>query len=58
MVLYLIELRNKMRDLTSKSYSLNIDKEIIKSEQKSDPTSRDLYNLSQIQAHPFTETCV
>ena len=34
--------RNKMRDLTSQSYFIDIDKETIKSEQKSDPTFRDL----------------
>ena len=37
--------RNKMRDLISKSYSIDIDKETIKSEQKSDPIFRDLYNF-------------
>ena len=45
--------RNKMRDLTSKSYSLDIDKETIKSEQKSDPTFRDLYNFLKFKHIPL-----
>ena len=45
--------RNKMRDLTSKSYSLDIDKETIRSEQKSDPTFRDLYNFLKFKHIPL-----
>ena len=45
--------RNKIRDLTSKSYSLDIDKEIIKSEQNSDPTFRDLYNFLKFKHIPL-----
>ena len=44
---------NKMRDLTSKSYSLDIDKETIKSEQESDPTFRDLYNFLKFKHIPL-----
>ena len=45
--------RNKMRDLTPKSYSLDIDKETIKSEQKSDPTFTDLYSFLKFKNIPL-----
>ena len=45
--------RNTMRELSSKSYSLDIDKEIIKGQQKTDPTFRNLYNFFKFKHIPL-----